>query len=91
MIRWQVNPEIMKKMRASVLVMGPLLARFGRAALAMPGGCLLGARPIDYHLKNFEMMGVAINMVGDELHASCNRLQARRLVLSTQVLAPQKI
>lgn len=79
--RWQVNPEIMKKMRASVLVMGPLLARFGRAELAIPGGCLLGARPIDYHLKNFEKMGVIIRMVDDELHASCSRLHAQRLIL----------
>ncbi|MCL5876156.1 MAG: UDP-N-acetylglucosamine 1-carboxyvinyltransferase [Candidatus Dependentiae bacterium] len=79
--RWRVLPDIMKKMRASVLVMGPLLARFGRAELAMPGGCLLGARPIDYHLKNFEKMGVSITMMGDELHASCSHLSARRIVL----------
>ncbi|MCL5875898.1 MAG: UDP-N-acetylglucosamine 1-carboxyvinyltransferase [Candidatus Dependentiae bacterium] len=79
--RWRVLPDIMKKMRASVLVMGPLLARFGRAELAMPGGCLLGARPIDYHLKNFEKMGVSIAMMGDELHASCSHLSARRIVL----------
>lgn len=79
--RWQVSQEIMKKMRASVLVMGPLLAHFGRAELSMPGGCLLGARPIDYHLKNFERMGVTVTMRGDELHASCRQLSAQYLVL----------
>ncbi len=79
--KWHVSPDIMKKMRASVLAMGPLLARFGHAELAVPGGCLLGARPIDYHLKNFEKMGVSIAMVGDELHTSCSQLSARRIVL----------
>lgn len=79
--KWQVNPEIMKKMRASVLVMGPLLARFGQAELAMPGGCLLGARPIDYHIKNFEKMGVVANKVNHVLHTSCNKLQAQHLIL----------
>ncbi|MFH1831955.1 MAG: UDP-N-acetylglucosamine 1-carboxyvinyltransferase [bacterium] len=55
---FEVKPEIMNKMRASILVMGPLLARFGKAKVALPGGCLIGARPIDYHLKGFRQMGV---------------------------------
>ncbi len=54
----EVNPDIVNKMRASILVMGPLLARFGKAKVALPGGCLIGARPIDYHLKGFRKMGV---------------------------------
>src|SRR3990170_4293575 len=49
---YRVSSEIMRKMRASVLVMGPLLARFGRAEIALPGGCVIGTRPIDYHLRN---------------------------------------
>lgn len=56
--KYQVNPEIMNKMRASILVMGPLLARFQKANVALPGGCVLGKRPIDFHLKGFEKMGV---------------------------------
>ncbi len=56
----EVSPEIMRKMRASILVMGPLLGRFGKAKIALPGGCLIGARPIDYHLNNFIKMGVVI-------------------------------
>ena len=47
-------------MRASIVVMGPLLARFGHARVAMPGGCAIGSRPIDLHLKGFEAMGATI-------------------------------
>ena len=49
-------------MRASVLVLGPLLARFGRARVSMPGGCAIGARPIDQHLKGLEAMGCTIHL-----------------------------
>ncbi len=76
-----VKPEIMSKMRASVLVMGPLLARFGRADIALPGGCLLGKRPIDYHLANFERMGVRCEQKGQYLAASTDGLCAARCVM----------
>jgi len=76
-----VRPEIMKKMRASVLVMGPLLARFSRADVALPGGCLIGSRPIDFHLKNFAKMGVTIEFDRDCVRARVNELKATRLVL----------
>lgn len=56
----EVSPEIMNKMRASILVMGPLLARFGKARVALPGGCLIGARPINYHLQGFRKLGVSL-------------------------------
>ena len=78
---WRVSHEIMKKMRASILVMGPLLARFCKADVALPGGCVIGKRPIDYHLKNFKKMGVEIQKDGDFLCAQANRLQSCRLVL----------
>lgn len=55
-----VRAEIMNKMRASILVMGPLLARFGMAIVALPGGCSIGERPIDYHLRGFKELGVAV-------------------------------
>ena len=58
--QFEVSAEIMNKMRASILVMGPLLARFGKARVALPGGCLIGARPIDYHLNGFRSMGVLL-------------------------------
>jgi len=54
--------EYVRKMRASVLVLGPLLARYGHAKVALPGGCAIGSRPIDLHLKGFEAMGAKINM-----------------------------
>ena len=53
-----VKPEIMNKMRASILVMGPLLARFKKATVALPGGCLIGTRPIDFHLNGFRKLGI---------------------------------
>ncbi len=61
MNRSEVTPDIMGRMRASILVMGPLLARFGRAHIARPGGCLIGARPINYHLEGFKKLGVVID------------------------------
>ncbi len=79
--KWYVCPEMMKKMRASILVMGPLLVRFGRAEIAFPGGCVsLGKRPIDFHLKNFEKMGVTFES-HDLLIGVCKKLQSKRLVL----------
>lgn len=79
---FHVRPEIMKKMRASVLVAGPLLARFGRADIALPGGCVIGSRPIDLHLKNFAKMGVEAVEEKEFLSVRANgQLQSRRLVL----------
>src|SRR4051794_41472846 len=54
--------ELVKTMRASVLVLGPLVARFGRAKVSLPGGCAIGARPIDQHLKGLEAMGCTIRL-----------------------------
>lgn len=79
--RYKVAPEIMKKMRASILVMGPLLARFGKAEIALPGGCVLGARPINYHVNNFVKMGVAIEIQGEFLTASAAHMHAGKCIL----------
>jgi UDP-N-acetylglucosamine 1-carboxyvinyltransferase len=76
-----VSPEIMQKMRASILVMGPLLARFGKASMALPGGCLLGARPIDFHLRAFTKMGAHIEVAGEFLNVVAPHLSAQRFVL----------
>ena len=54
--------ELVKTMRASILVMGPLLARFGKAQVSFPGGCAIGSRPVDLHLKGFEAMGASIDV-----------------------------
>lgn len=78
---YKVSPPLMKKMRASVLVMGPLLARFSRAEIAVPGGCVIGDRPIDYHLRNFEKMGVMFTVDGEFLSCVTPNLKATTLVL----------
>jgi UDP-N-acetylglucosamine 1-carboxyvinyltransferase len=61
-VRPEAPYELVKQMRASVLVLGPLLARFGRAKVSLPGGCAIGARPIDQHLKGLEAMGATIRL-----------------------------
>lgn len=76
---WRVSPEIMQRMRASVLVMGPLLARFGRADIALPGGCAIGARPIDYHLRAFMRMGVQVRQEDAFLQARADQLKPARI------------
>ncbi len=62
--------DIVRKMRASVLVLGPLLARFGEAKVSLPGGCAIGTRPIDLHLKAFEQMGAEIELDHGYIKAS---------------------
>lgn len=78
---YAVSYKIMKKMRASILVMGPLLARFGKANVAVPGGCALGARPIDFHLKAFARMGVIVEHNQDYLNAHTAFLKSGTLIL----------
>src|SRR3990167_2191160 len=78
---YQVTSERMKKMRASILVLGPLLAKFLRARVALPGGCTLGARPIDYHIKNFQKLGVQFLQNEDFLDAVVQKLNSRDLFL----------
>ena len=61
--------ELVKTMRASVLVLGPLLAKYGQAKVSLPGGCAIGSRPVDIHLKGLESMGAVINVEGGYIHA----------------------
>ena len=79
--KFSVRSEVMKKMRASVLVMGPLLARFGRSGIALPGGCVIGSRPIDYHINGFKRMGVEVDFEGEYLTAHADILKANKIVL----------
>ncbi|MFY0761411.1 UDP-N-acetylglucosamine 1-carboxyvinyltransferase [Metabacillus dongyingensis] len=74
--------EYVRKMRASVLVMGPLLARNGRARVALPGGCAIGSRPIDQHLKGFEAMGATIKVGNGFIDAEVSgRLRGAKIYL----------
>ncbi|MDO5612052.1 MAG: UDP-N-acetylglucosamine 1-carboxyvinyltransferase [Paracoccus sp. (in: a-proteobacteria)] len=61
--------DIVRKMRASILVLGPLLARYGHAEVSLPGGCAIGARPVDLHLKAFEAMGAELDLREGYVHA----------------------
>ena len=73
--------EHVKQMRASVLVLGPLLARFGSAKVSLPGGCAIGARPIDQHLKGLEAMGATIKLEHGYVFAECKRLKGATIYL----------
>ncbi|MBB5355417.1 UDP-N-acetylglucosamine 1-carboxyvinyltransferase [Anoxybacillus mongoliensis] len=74
--------EYVRKMRASVLVMGPLLARKGRARVALPGGCAIGSRPIDQHLKGFEAMGATVKIGNGFIDAEVNgKLRGAKIYL----------
>jgi len=67
--------EVVKTMRASILVLGPLLARFGKAEVSLPGGCAIGSRPVNLHLRGLEAMGAKIEVKGGYIHAECKRLK----------------
>lgn len=71
--------ELVKTMRASVLVLGPLLARFGRARVSLPGGCAIGARPIDLHIKAFEKLGADITIEHGYVEARADRLKGTEI------------
>ena len=72
--------ELVKTMRASVLVLGPLVARFGRARVSLPGGCAIGARPIDQHLKGLQHLGAKIELAHGYVEATASRLRGARVL-----------
>ena len=72
--------ELVKQMRASVLVLGPLLARYGRAKVSLPGGCQIGSRPVDQHLKGLEAMGAKIELRRGYIVAESGRLRGAEVV-----------
>jgi len=73
--------ELVKTMRASVLVLGPLLARCGRARVSLPGGCAIGSRPVDQHLKGLQAMGATIEVEHGYMEARAERLRGARIVM----------
>lgn len=79
--RWRIPAHLMMKMRASVLFLGALLARFGKAELTMPGGCPLGRRPIDLHLQALAQLGAEMTLVEQEIHCKADRLHGGTVVL----------
>ncbi len=75
LFRQEAPYELVKTMRASVLVLGPLVARYGRARVSLPGGCAIGARPIDLHIKALEMMGASVEISHGYVIARAERLE----------------
>lgn len=76
--------ELVKTMRASILVLGPMVAHFGKATVSLPGGCAIGSRPVDIHLSGLEAMGAEIEVTNGYVHASVDgRLQGARIVMDT--------
>jgi UDP-N-acetylglucosamine 1-carboxyvinyltransferase len=73
--------DLVKTMRASVLVLGPLVARFGKARVSLPGGCAIGARPIDQHLKGLQAMGAKVTLEHGYVDVECKRLKGATIVL----------
>ena len=80
-LSWDAPAELVRKMRASSLVLGPLLARCGKAVLPLPGGCVLGSRPIDFHLKGLTKMGAEIDLNRGSVYASAGKLKGERITL----------
>ena len=76
---FEATYEMVKTMRASILVLGPLLARFGSARISLPGGCAIGPRPVDLHIKGLQAMGAAIHITHGYIQASTLHLPNRRL------------
>jgi UDP-N-acetylglucosamine 1-carboxyvinyltransferase len=75
--------ELVKTMRASILVLGPLVARFGEAEVSLPGGCAIGARPVNLHVQGLEAMGAQISVENGYIHARAERLHGAHIVFDT--------
>ncbi|MEJ2643387.1 MAG: UDP-N-acetylglucosamine 1-carboxyvinyltransferase [Gammaproteobacteria bacterium] len=73
--------ELVKTMRASILVLGPLLARYGQADVSLPGGCAIGSRPVNLHIKGLQALGADIRVQGGYIKARAKRLKGTRLVM----------
>ena len=85
-IRPEAPYELVRQMRASVLVLGPLVARYGRAKVSLPGGCAIGARPVDQHLKGLEALGATIHVEHGYIVAEAPRLRGAEVVFDLQTV-----
>jgi len=75
--------ELVKTMRASILVLGPLVARYGRAVVSLPGGCAIGSRPVDLHLRGLQALGATVEVRNGNIEASANQLKGARIAMDT--------
>jgi len=76
---WEAPYDMVKTMRAAILVLGPLVARFGEARVSLPGGCAIGSRPVDLHIKGLQAMGAEIAIEHGYIHAKAKRLKGARI------------
>ncbi len=81
--RLEAPYELVKTMRASILVLGPILARYGEARVSLPGGCAIGSRPVDLHIKGLQAMGAEIHIEHGYIHAKASRLKGARIFMDT--------
>ena len=77
----QAPYDLVKTMRASILVLGPLLGRFGEADVSLPGGCAIGARPIDVHVKGLQAMGANVDIIDGYIRARAAQLHGAHIVM----------
>ena len=75
--------DLVKTMRASILVLGPLVAKFGKAVVSLPGGCAIGSRPVDLHLQGLQQLGAEVSVQNGNIVANASRLKGARIVLDT--------
>ena len=75
--------DLVKTMRASILVLGPLVARYGRAVVSLPGGCAIGSRPVDLHLRGLQQLGAEVSVVNGNIEASAKRLKGANIIFDT--------
>jgi UDP-N-acetylglucosamine 1-carboxyvinyltransferase len=83
MASFEAPYELVKTMRASILVLGPLVARYGRARVSLPGGCAIGSRPVDLHLKGLEALGAQVEVRNGNIEARADRLTGARIIMDT--------
>jgi UDP-N-acetylglucosamine 1-carboxyvinyltransferase len=75
--------DLVKTMRASILVLGPLVARYGRARVSLPGGCAIGSRPVDLHLRGLQALGAEVEVRNGNIEARADRLRGARIAMDT--------
>ena len=83
MNQFEAPYDLVKTMRASILVLGPLVARYGRAVVSLPGGCALGSRPVDLHLRGLQQLGAEVEVVNGNIEASAKRLKGANIIFDT--------
>jgi UDP-N-acetylglucosamine 1-carboxyvinyltransferase len=83
MQHYEAPYDLVKTMRASILVLGPLVARYGRARVSLPGGCAIGSRPVDLHLHGLRMLGAQVEVLNGNIEARADRLKGDRIVMDT--------